>query len=115
MEEGGSVNRQQIRQAARKQALEGQEERRRERAEKDKRLEGLVVEVLVALAERDEAVLQAERRGGDAVVAMQAEGLSAVEVARWCGDGVSVRGVRRLAQGVAVGPQVATVLEERAG
>ena len=70
------MNRQQIRQAARRKALEGQEERRRERAAKDKRLEGLAVEVLVAVAERDEAIREAEQRAGAAVRSMQAEGLS---------------------------------------
>lgn len=94
------MNRQQIRQAARKKALEGQENRRRERAIQDKRLEGLAVDVLVAMAERDEAVYEAEQQAGIAVRSMQGEGLSASQVAQWCGEGMSVREVRRLAQGV---------------
>lgn len=93
------MNRQQIRQAARRKAIEGQESRRRERAGQDKRLEGLVVDVLVAVAERDEAIREAEQRAGVAVLSMQGEGLSASQVAQWCGEGVSPREVRRLAQG----------------
>ncbi len=68
------MNRQQIRQAARKKALEGQEIRRRDRAAKDKRLEALVVDVLVAVAERNEAILEAEQRAGVAVLSMQGRG-----------------------------------------
>ena len=91
------MNRQQIRQAARKQALEGQEGRRRERAAQDKRLEALAVDVLVAVAERDAAIREAEQRAGVAVRSMQGEGLSASVVAQWCGDTVSPHEVRRLA------------------
>lgn len=94
------MNRQQIRQAARKNALEGQESRRRDRAAKDKRLEALAVDVVVAVAERDEAILEAEQRAGVAVLSMQGEGLSATEVAQWCGDAVGVREIRRFAHGV---------------
>ncbi len=95
------MNRQQIRQAARKKALEGQESRRRDRAAQEKRLEALAVDVLVAVAERDEAIQDAEQRAGVAVLSMQGEGLSASEVAQWCGEAVSAREVRRLAHGVA--------------
>lgn len=79
------MNRQQIKQAARRKVLEAQEERRRERAAQDKRLEGLAVDVLVALAERDEAIREAEQRAGVAVLSMQQERLSASQVAQWCG------------------------------
>jgi hypothetical protein len=92
------MGRQQIKQAARKTALQGQERRRRERAAQDKRLEGLAVDVLVAVAERDEAVREAEQRAGVAVRSMQGQGLSAVDVAQCCGARVGVREVRRLAQ-----------------
>lgn len=92
------MGRQQIKQAARKTALEGQERRRRERAAQDKLLEGLAVEVLVAVAERDEAVREAEARAGVAVRSMLGQGLSAADVAQCCGARVGVREVRRLAQ-----------------
>lgn len=92
------MGRQQIKQSARKTALEGQEQRRRERAAQDKLLEGLAVEVLVAVAERDEAVREAEMRAGVAVRSMLGQGLSATEVAQCCGTRVGVREVRRLAQ-----------------
>lgn len=84
------MGRQQIKQAARKAALEGQERRRRERAAQDKLLGGWAVEVLVAVAERDEAVREAEARAGVAVRSMLEEGLSAVDVAQCCGARVGV-------------------------
>lgn len=98
--EADLVNRQQIRQAARKKAMEGQEGRRRERAAQDKRLEGLAVDVLAAVAERDEAIREAEHRAGVAVRSMLEGGVSASMVAEWCGDTMNPREVRRLARGV---------------
>lgn len=92
------MGRQQIKQAARRAALEGQERRRRERAAQDKRLEGLAVDVLVAVAERDQAVQETEERAGVAVRSMLAEGLSAAQVSQSCGDAVRPSEVRRLAQ-----------------
>lgn len=94
------MNRQQIRQAARKQALEGQEVRRRERAAQDKRLEGLAIDVLVAVAERDAAIQEAEHKAGAAVRSMLEAGISVSAVAQCCGGTVSAREVRRLARTV---------------
>ncbi|MGB7450083.1 MAG: hypothetical protein WA892_13300 [Ornithinimicrobium sp.] len=58
------------------------------------------MDVLVALGERDEAIREAEQRAGVAVLSMRGEGLSASQVAQWCGEEVSAREVRRLVQGV---------------
>lgn len=111
------MTRQQIKQSARKTALEGQERRRRERAAQDKLLEGLAVDVLVAVAERDEAIQETEARAGAAVRSMLGQGLSAANVAQCCGARVGVREVRRLAQvtgqdaGEGSGGQTATASE----
>ena len=43
---------------------------RKERANRERRLEGLAVEVLTALGERDGAVRDAERRAGEALPTM---------------------------------------------
>ena len=53
-----------IRQEARRAVLDAQSKRRRERAAREKRLEDLVVRVLVAVRERDAAVADAARRAG---------------------------------------------------
>ena len=55
---------QSVRQAARRSALDAQAVRRKERADRERRLEGLAVDVLTALGERDGAVRDAERRAG---------------------------------------------------
>jgi hypothetical protein len=94
---GDDVGQQSVRQAARRAALDVQSRRRRERAEREKRLEALAVRVLVAVRERDAAVAQADRRAGQALREMtDAEGLSVREAAQWCGDELSSREATRL-------------------
>jgi len=91
---------QSIRQAARRSALDAQAVLRKERADRERRLEGLAVAVLTALGERDGAVRDTERRAGDALQTMTAEeGLSLREAVEWCGSGaLTVREVSRLRQ-----------------
>jgi hypothetical protein len=69
-----------VRQAARRSALDAQPVLRKQRADRERRLAGLAVEVLTALGERDGAVRDAERRAGEALRTMTVEdGLSARE------------------------------------
>ena len=58
------MSQQSVRQAARRSALDAQAERRKQRADRERRLGALAVEVLTALGERDGAVRDAERRAG---------------------------------------------------
>ena len=91
------MSQQSVRQAARRSALDAQAARRRERADRERRLEALAVAVLTALGERDGAVKDAERRAGEALRAMSVdEGLSVREAVEWCGTGITVREVTRL-------------------
>jgi hypothetical protein len=60
------MSQQSVRQAARRSALAGQAVRRKERADRDRRLEGLAVIVLTEIEERDGAVWDAECRAGAA-------------------------------------------------
>jgi hypothetical protein len=88
---------QSIRQEARRAALDAQSKRRRERAEREKRLEYLAVRVLVAIRERDAAVVEADRRAGKALREMtEDEGLSVHEAVQWCGDEITTREATRL-------------------
>jgi len=88
---------QSIRQEARRAALDVQSKRRRERAEREKRLEYLAVRVLVAIRERDAAVVEADRRAGKALREMtEDEGLSVREAVEWCGDEITTREATRL-------------------
>ena len=96
-ERGGVMGQQSIRQEARRAAMDVQSKRRRERAEREKRLEDLAVRVLVALRERDAAVADADRRAGQALCHMtEDEGLSMREAVEWCGDELTTREARRL-------------------
>jgi hypothetical protein len=64
------MSQQSMRQAARRAALDAQAVRRKERADRERRLEVLAVEVLTAVGERDGAVWDAERRAGEALRTM---------------------------------------------
>ena len=91
------MSQQSVRQAARRSALDAQAARRKERADRERRLEALAVAVMTALGERDGAVKDAERRAGEALRAMSVdEGLSVREAVEWCGTGITVREVARL-------------------
>jgi hypothetical protein len=92
------MSQQSVRQPASRSALDAQAVLRKVRADRERRLEDLAVEVLIALGERDEAVQDAELRAGEALRVMTVdEGLSVREAADWCGGGVTVRDVTRLA------------------
>jgi hypothetical protein len=85
------MSQQSVRQAARRSALDAQAARGRERVDGERRLEGLAVEVLTALVERDGAVRD-KRRAGEALRTMtDDDGLSVREAADWCGSGHSAR------------------------
>jgi hypothetical protein len=87
---------QSVRQVARRQALEAQAKRRRERAEIERRCSALGVDIVVALRERDAAVERYERAAGVALGAlMNAEGLTMGDACEWAGD-LTVAEARRL-------------------
>ena len=87
---------QSVRQIARRQALEAQAKRRAERAEAERRRSELGVEVVVALAARDDAVERHEREAGVALASLTGdEGLTIAEASEWAGD-LTVAEVKRL-------------------
>jgi hypothetical protein len=91
------MSQQTIKQRARRQALDVAARRRRERAEREKRLQDLVVQVLTAVGERDVAVAATEKRAGAALRQMtEVEGLTLREAVEWCGEEISVREATRL-------------------
>ncbi len=88
---------QSVRQAARKAALDVQSKRRHERAEHERRLEALAIDVLVALRERDQHVTATEHRAGQALRRLtDDEGLSVREAVEWCGGQITTREATRL-------------------
>jgi hypothetical protein len=94
------MSQQAMRQAARRSALDAQAVLRKQRADRERRLDGLAVAVLTAFGEREGAVRDAERRAGQALQTMtEDEGLSVREAVEWCGSGgLTVREVTRLRQ-----------------
>ena len=91
------MGKQQIRQRARQAARDGALRRRREREQRERRLIDLAEQVLVAVAERDQAVAEAERRVGVALQEFtEAEGLTLREAVDWCDQAVTVREATRL-------------------
>ena len=91
------MGQQSIRQEARRAALDVQSKRRRARAEREKRLEYLAMRVLVAIRERDAAVVEADRRAGKALREMTEDvGLWVREAIEWCGDEITTREAMRL-------------------
>jgi hypothetical protein len=66
------TSQQSVRQAARRSALNAQALLRKQRADRERRLEALAVEMLTALGERDGAVRDAELRAGRAQLAIRA-------------------------------------------
>jgi hypothetical protein len=91
------MSQQSVRQAARRSALDRQAVLRKERADREHRLEALAVVVLTALAERDAYVRDTEHRARQALRTMtEDEGLSVREAVNWCGSGITVREISRL-------------------
>jgi hypothetical protein len=92
------MGQQSVRQAARRSALDSQAARK-ERLDRERRLEGLAVEVLTALGERDATIAATEQRAGAALQAMiNDENVTVAETAQWCAGTVSRREVTRLRQ-----------------
>lgn len=89
--------RQTVRQAARRAAQDAHAKLRVERQERDKRLAGIAMDVLVALGERDAAVTKYERRAGAALMRLlDDERLSVAEVQQWCGPRLTRQEIARL-------------------
>jgi hypothetical protein len=81
-----------LRQTARRAAVDAQAGHRRERQERDRRIDALAVEVLVAIGERDAA----ERRAGELLQTMiDREQLSLRQAVAWLGGTITVRGATR--------------------
>ena len=90
------MSQQLARQAARRSVFEIQVALRRERADRERRLEALAITVLTALGERDVLVRDAELWTGQALRTMtDDEGLSLREAVDWCGSGITVREITR--------------------
>lgn len=104
-----------MRQAARQAALSAQKSMRVEREQREKRLSGLGVTVMVALAERDHQVSIWERQASDALRKMvEDERLTLHEAVDWCGPDLSrteAARLRRVEQDSADGTEASAPVE----
>lgn len=90
--------RQGFKQDARRRVTEALSAQRKERLERERRLADLAVEILAAIAERNQAIQVAEQQAADAVRALLAEHLSIAEIADLCGGQVDVKELTRLSR-----------------
>lgn len=111
------MSQQTTRQKARRDALSVAAKRRAALRERARRVEGLAVAVLGAVRQREAAVLDAERRAGEALHEMTVgEGLTLREAVEWCDGQISLREATRLRKLVKSGePAAADAGEAGAG
>lgn len=90
--------RQGFKQDARRRVTEALSAQRKERLERERRLAGLAVEILTAIAERNEAVQVADQQAADAVRALLAQHVSIAEIADLCGGQIDAKELTRLSR-----------------
>jgi hypothetical protein len=90
--------RQGLKQDARRRVTEALSAKKKERLERERRQAGLAVELLTALAERDEAIQAAERQAANAIHALLAERVSIAEIAELCGGQLDAKELTRLSR-----------------
>lgn len=91
------MSQQTIKQQARRTAREVAERRRLARVEKERRMTDLAEQVMVALGERDQAVVGAETRAGAALREWtEVEGQTLAEMVEWCDGLLTPREATRL-------------------
>lgn len=90
--------RQGIKQDARRRVTEALSAQRKERLQQERRLADLAVQILTAIAERDQAVHTSEQQAADAVRTLLAEHLSIAEIADLCGGQLDTKELTRLSR-----------------
>lgn len=91
------MSQQTIKQQARRTAREVAERRRLARVEKERRMTDLAEQVMVALGERDQAVIETETRAGAALREWtEVEGQTLTEMVEWCDGLLTPREATRL-------------------
>lgn len=91
------MSQQTIKQQARRTAREVAERRRLARVEKERRMTDLAEQVMVAIGERDQAVIDTEARAGAALREWtEVEGQTLAEVVEWCDGLLTPREATRL-------------------
>lgn len=92
------MTRQALKQDARRRVSEALSAKQKERLETERRQASLAVDLLAALAERDEAVHVAEQQAAAALHGLLSEHLSMAEIAEVCGRQIDVKELARLSR-----------------
>ena len=91
------MSRQTGRTAARRAAMDAMAQRQSQRLEREKRIDKVALEVVLALAERDAAVEETEARAGRGLGRLlEEEGLALREAVERCGDPLTEKEAQRL-------------------
>lgn len=90
--------RQGLKQDARRRVTEALSVKQKQRLERERHQAGLAVEILTALAERDDAIQSAEQQAAVAVRKLLAEHLGVAEIAELCGGQLEVKELTRLSR-----------------
>lgn len=90
--------RQGLKQDARRRVTEALSAKQKGRLERERRQADLAVDVLAALAERDQAIRAAEQQAAEAVRALIAERVSIAEIAELCGGLLDAKELTRLSR-----------------
>jgi hypothetical protein len=87
-----------LKQAARIRVQEALAAKQKERLERERRQAALAIDVLTAVAEREEAIARTEAAAAASVRSLLGEGLSVAEVVELCGGQVDAKEVQRLSR-----------------
>ena len=98
LERKSQMAKQALKQAARIRVQEALAAKQKERLERERRQAALAIDVLTAVAERDEAIARTEAAAAASVRSLLGEGLSVAEVVELCGGQVDAKEVQRLSR-----------------
>lgn len=89
---------QSLRQQARKKVSAAVRPWQKERLDRERRVQAQAVDLLAALAEREQQLVRIEQRAGAAIRAMLADGLTLADIVDWSGGEIDQKEARRLSR-----------------
>jgi len=90
------MSKQSLRQQARRRVNAALAPWQKERLERERRIQLQAVDLLAAMAEREQHLARTEQRAGAAIRAMLADGLTLADIAEWSGGEIDLKEARRL-------------------
>jgi len=89
---------QSLRQQARRRVSAAVAPLQKERLDRERRVQVQAVDLLAALAERDQQLVRTEQRAGAAIRAMLADGFRLADIVDWSGGEINQKEARRLSR-----------------